>query len=92
MYFSSRWDNEYQVYDHFVTPKGVSNWWATPPWEWVFIQEVPMLLRTREFVWGEAKKELPSAKTLARKRRRQKKRFFKQQQAEAAAWTMLRSR
>ena len=91
VYFSSRWDNAHQTYDHFVTPKSVTDWWRTPPWEWVFVQEVPMDVTTKEFLWDEAKKDVPSAKTLAKKRRRQKKRFFEQQRAEAAAWTIVRS-
>ena len=70
VYFSSRWDNHWQIYDHFHTPKTVSEWWTTPPWMWVFVQEVPFDLRSQEFDWAEAK-TLPSVRTLAKKRSRQ---------------------
>ena len=74
VYFSSRWDNSWQIYDHFHTPKSVDEWWTTAPWQYVFIQEVPYDLRRQEFVWDGAK-NLPPSKKLAKKRRQQWKRF-----------------
>ena len=40
LYFSSRWDNSHQVYDHFWTPKSIGSWWESMTWDYVFVQEV----------------------------------------------------
>ena len=75
VYFSSRWDNNEQIYDHFHTPKKISEWWKSRPWEYVFIQEVPYDVRRQEFIWGTTHAvDTPPSKKLAQKRRRQKKR------------------
>ena len=76
VYFSSRWDNGEQIYDHFHTPKNVTFWWETAPWGWVFIQEVVYDLRSQEFKW-DGGKTLPSSKTLRKKRRRQERRHLR---------------
>ena len=54
VYFSSRWDNDSQIYDHFHTPKTIQEWWSSRPWEYVFIQELPYDLARAEFVWDNA--------------------------------------
>ena len=59
VYFSSRWDNKCQIYDHFYTTKNMDTWWQTLPWEWVFIQEIPYNEETGEFVWVGTKSLTP---------------------------------
>ena len=75
VYFSSRWDNQWQIFDHFHSPKKMPVWWQTKTWEYVFIQEVPFDLRSQEFVWDDAV-DCPPPKTLAKIRRRQRNKFF----------------
>ena len=41
VFFSSRWDGEWQIFDHYYTPKTVGEWRTTKTYEWVFIREVP---------------------------------------------------
>ena len=74
VYFSSRWDNECQIYDHFHTGKSIVTWWQTEPWEWVFVQELPFDLSTEDFVWTNAK-SLPSSE-LRKKRHWQKQKHL----------------
>ena len=74
VYFSSRWDNSWQIYDHFHTPKNIDVWWKTPPWQWVFVQEVPLDVRTQELDWADAK-NLPSPNKMRKKRNKQYKRY-----------------
>ena len=55
VYFSSRWDNNCQIFDHFHTTKTIDTWWMTLPWEWVYIQEIPYDEETGEFDWVRTK-------------------------------------
>ena len=73
-YFSSRWDNDWQIYDHFHSAKSIDTWWQTAPWDWVFVQEAPFKLRTDDFVWDNAK-SLPTSQELRKKRYRQRQQF-----------------
>ena len=65
LYFSSRWDNSHQVYDHFWTPKDIGSWWESETWDYVFVQEVGFHLVFGDFEWAGTK--TPSAKTLLNK-------------------------
>ena len=75
VYFSSRWDNKWQIYDHFYTTKNMDTWWQTLPWEWVFIQEIPYNEETGEFVWVGTKSLTP--KELKNKRWWQRVRYHR---------------
>ena len=77
VYFSSRWDNQWQIFDHFHSPKKMPEWWQTKTWEYVFIQEIPFNLRNQEFVWDDAV-DCPPPKTLAKIRRRQRNKFYQE--------------
>ena len=55
VHFSSRWDEGFQIYDLFWTPKTVDLWWQTKTWEYVFVQEIPWSESTGGFVFEEAK-------------------------------------
>ena len=69
IYLSSRWDDRYQIYDLYWTPKDPKNWWTSKTYDWVFIQEIPLDLRLKTFVWTEA---VPiTLKSLKKQRRRQ---------------------
>ena len=70
VYCSSRWNSTGQVYDHYHSPKTVSNWWETAPWEWVFIQEVTFSFSKKDFDWSNCK-SLPSNAALNETRHKQ---------------------
>ena len=56
VYFSSRWDNWYQIFDWYWTPKNMAAYsWQTRPWEWVFVQELPYDEWAKDFVWSKVK-------------------------------------
>ena len=54
-YFSSRWDDDWQIFDHFWSPKTVADWLETKTEEWVFIQEIAFDENRQEFDWDAAK-------------------------------------
>ena len=66
IYLSSRWDNRYQIYDLYRTPKNVKNWWESKTYDWVFVQELPYDLRLEDFVWAESVN--PTLKNLKKQR------------------------
>ena len=68
VYFSSRWDNTWQTYDQYHTPKNINEWWSTAPHDWVFVGEVPYHIATEVFVWAEALNPNPTVKYLKKKR------------------------
>ena len=73
VYFSSRWDNDWQIFDHFHSPKSLEVWWQTAPWEWVYVSEVPYDMDKKDFVWDDAKS--PTQKELRKTRYWHKKKF-----------------
>lgn len=83
VYFSSRWDNNEQIYDHFHSPKTVSDWWETKSWEYVFIQEVAYSLILDDFDWSAAK-SLPSNNKLRQIRQSQYWEYRKSSRRAAA--------
>ena len=76
VYCSSRWDDDYQIYDLWWTPKSIGEWWETKTYEWVFVQELPFDKRRDDFVWAAANN--PSAKILKKQAWWQKVRHFKE--------------
>jgi len=62
VYFSSRWDSKWQVYDRYWTRKTMDQWWTTLPFEWVYIQEVAWDEEAEDFVWEDFK--TPSSRWL----------------------------
>ena len=71
VYFSSRWDSVYQIFDHYHTQQPIKTWWLTAPWDWVNIQELGFDLRTKEFDWSNSKN--PTWQQIAQVRTRQRK-------------------
>ena len=76
VYFSSRWDNACQIYDHFHSNKSIESWWRTHPADWVFVQEIPFSVRQDDFVWYNAK-SLPTPSELKKKRWGQRQQFLR---------------
>ena len=76
VYCSSRWDEDYQIYDLYWTPKNITQWWDSKSYDWVFIQELPYDLRMDDFIWSQALN--PTAKML------KKKHWFQKMKYEAA--------
>ena len=52
VYVSSRWDDRWEIYGRYHTPKKIWEWWTTQPWEWVFFQEVPIRLKKSDVCLG----------------------------------------
>ena len=71
VYFSSRWDSDYQIFDHYHTQRPIKTWWATAPWDWVYIQEVGFDLRKEDFDWSDTKN--PTWRQIREARMRQRK-------------------
>ena len=80
---SSRWDEEYQIYDLYWTPKSIHQWWESKSYDWVFIQELPWDKRREDFVWDAAIDVF--MKELRKQRFIQKMQFFKKQRREQRA-------
>ena len=81
VYLSSWWDSEWQIYDHYWTPKNIGSWWESKKYDWVFVQEIPYDLRSEEFVWDRSLD--PSAKTLRTQHWRQKTRAQRKDRSRA---------
>ena len=75
VYCSSRWDDNYQIYDLYWTPKSIGRWWESKTYDWVFVQELPYDLRRQEFIWSESVN--PTAKKLKSQHWAQKMRHMR---------------
>ena len=72
--WSGRGGTYWEIHDLWWTPKSVNQRWESKSYDWVFIQELPMDVRQRDFVWAEAL--LPTAKMLKNQRWRQEAFFL----------------
>ena len=83
-YCSSRWDERYQIYDLYWTPRPINAWWLSKPYDWVFIQELPWDKNYEDFVWAELINVTKDE--LKQQRFRQKMQFLRKRGRERAAW------
>ena len=58
LYFSSRWDKSWQIFDHYWVKNDLTKWWTSKTWEYVFVGEVPYDIEAGEFVWEHAAKTM----------------------------------
>ena len=86
-YFSSRCDEDWQIFDHFWSPKTVADWLETKTEDWVFIQEIAFDEQRQEFDW-ERSKTYPSMlelKTELREQREAHGRMEQERKSRAAS-------
>ena len=78
-----QWDEKFQTYELYWTPRPIHERWLSKSYAWVFIQELPWDKNKEDFVWTElthvTKRELKYQRFV------QKMQFLKKQQREKRA-------